>query len=71
MIVSCDVHGPMKRREHLCWWECLGFDGEGCDAWLTDTDISAGISERGVQVVYDEDIRRGAGSGIPGVTVTP
>lgn len=55
MTVSCDVHGPMRRREQLFWWECAGFDGEGC----------------GVQIVYDEDIRRGAGSGIPGVTVTP
>ena len=45
MTVSCDLHGPMKRRYHLFWWECVGFDGEGC----------------GVQIVYDEDITRSRG----------
>ena len=54
MTVSCDVHGPMRRRPLLYWWECLGFDGEGC----------------GVQVVYDEDLACCEASHIPGVTVS-
>lgn len=45
----------MKYRFSLCWWECVGFDGEGCDA----------------QLVYDEDLTRGAEAGIPSVTVQP
>jgi len=55
MTVICDVHGPMKRREALLWWECPGWDGEGCP----------------VQLVYDEGLRRVADAGIPGVTVLP
>jgi hypothetical protein len=55
MTVTCDVHGPMKYREPLHWWECLGFDGEGPAAC-------------GVMILYDEDIKDGRG--IPGVTVT-
>jgi hypothetical protein len=27
VIVVCDIHGPMKHRFQLDWWECLGFDG--------------------------------------------
>jgi hypothetical protein len=34
---------------------CVGFDGEGC----------------GTQIVYDEDIRRAGGTGIPNVEVRP
>jgi hypothetical protein len=55
MTVTCLTHGPMRRRESLCWWECVGFDGEGC----------------GMQVVYDEDLARGTASGIPNVEVRP
>ena len=55
MTVHCDTHGPMRYRVALMWWECPGFDGEGC----------------GVQVVYDEDLARGTEAGIPGVTVLP
>ena len=53
MTVACDIHGPMKWRERLLWWECPGFDGEGC----------------GVQIVYEEDVRLGPAAGVPGVTV--
>lgn len=45
--MACDLHGPMRYRAPLCWWECLGFDGEGCH----------------VMIVYDEDIARGLESG--------
>lgn len=57
MTVTCDTHGPMKYRFPVAWWECLGFDGEGC----------------GVQIVYLEDAGRAvrSGSPIPGVTVIP
>jgi hypothetical protein len=43
----------MKYRPELRWWECLGFDGEGC----------------GVQIVYIEDVALGPAAGIPGVQV--
>ena len=42
MTVICNVHGPMKHRPSLSWWECPGFDGEGCST----------------QIIYDEDLRR-------------
>lgn len=42
MTVFCDAHGSMKYRAPLGWWECPGFDGEGCS----------------VQIIYDEDLRR-------------
>lgn len=32
MSVVCQVHGPMKYRYMLMRWECVGFDGEDCDA---------------------------------------
>lgn len=32
MTVTCRTHGPMKYRPALMWHECVGFDGEGCDA---------------------------------------
>lgn len=30
MTVICLTHGPMKHHVKKCWWECHGFDGEGC-----------------------------------------
>jgi hypothetical protein len=37
--ITCDIHGgELKRRESKCWWECVGWDGEGC-CHLTDEDI--------------------------------
>jgi hypothetical protein len=30
IAVECGIHGPMKYRFPLDWWECVGFDGEGC-----------------------------------------
>lgn len=55
MVVECLTHGPMKERFALDWWECPGFDGEGCE----------------VQIVYAEDVTLGEDSGIPGVKVIP
>ena len=55
MTVTCLTHGPMKYRFALKWHECPGFDGEGC----------------GTQIVYDEDLARGADAGIPNVEVRP
>lgn len=48
------MHGPMKWRPGLDWWECLGFDGEGC----------------GVQIIYIEDVERCGGGHIPGVRIS-
>lgn len=45
----------MKYRLRPNWWECVGFDGEGC----------------GVQIVYAEDVTLGVNSGIPGIDVLP
>jgi hypothetical protein len=58
VTVVCDVHGPMKWREPVGWWECLGFDGEG-------------PRECGVMITYEEDVRAvlRSGSGFPGVTI--
>ena len=53
MIVICLTHGPMRRSEPKKWWECHGFDGEGCRT----------------QIVYDEDLTRGTAAGIPNVEV--
>jgi hypothetical protein len=36
--VTCGIHGVMKYRAAMKWWECVGFDGEGC-CILTDEDI--------------------------------
>lgn len=55
MTVICRTHGPMLYRFPLKWWECHGFDGEGCST----------------QIVYDEDLARGTASGIPNVEVRP
>jgi hypothetical protein len=51
--VTCDTHGPMSLRERNHWWQCRGFDGEGC---------AAGYSG----IVYSGDAMRGS---VPGVTV--
>lgn len=56
MTVTCLTHGPLKYRFGLKWYECVGFDGEGCE----DT-----------MIVYDEDLARGADTGIPNVEVRP
>jgi hypothetical protein len=52
--VICLTHGPMKYRFALDWWECPGFDGEGCN----------------VHLVYQEDVQLGPDSNIPGVRVS-
>ena len=54
--VECDMHGPMRWRPGLYWWECLGFDGEG-------------PRDCGVMILYEEDVKRGTDSGIPGVSI--
>lgn len=41
--VICNAHGPMHYRFAFDWWECVGFDGEGCSG----------------QIVYAEDLDRG------------
>jgi len=41
VIAECFYHGPMKYRDHLLWFECVGFDGEGCPARLGDEQIYA------------------------------
>jgi hypothetical protein len=41
-IINCTIHGPMHWRPGPDWWECLGFDGEGC----------------GTQIFYLEDAHR-------------
>lgn len=42
MTGVCRTHGPMRRRDDCMWWVCVGFDGEGCDARVTDEDIGRG-----------------------------
>jgi hypothetical protein len=39
MTITCDIHGgELKYRFDKCWWECVGWDGEGC-CHLTDEDV--------------------------------
>ena len=54
-VVKCRMHGPMKHRFELDWWECLGFDGEG-------------PRDCGVMIIYAEDIELDTSS-IPGIEV--
>lgn len=55
MTVTCRVHGPMRYRTAPHWYECPGYDGEGCE----------------VPVVYAEDaaLALDAGAALPGVEV--
>lgn len=56
-VVNCLVHGPMKWRPGVDWWQCLGFDGEGA-------------RDCRVMLVYAEDAARWSEPGdIPGVEV--
>jgi hypothetical protein len=43
MTVTCRTHGPMKHRLGLKLWECVGFDGEGCDAPVVRDEYHADI----------------------------
>ena len=49
MTLTCLKHGPMKHRFALDWWECLGFDGEGCDAtmivYAEDIDLAVEVGD--------------------------
>lgn len=54
LIPHCTAHGRMLRRENLFWWECWGFDGEGCPA----------------RIVYDDDLKYPGNNSMPGITVT-
>lgn len=38
--LECEVHGPMKARDDGRW-ECLGFDGEGCQNLRDGISIEA------------------------------
>jgi hypothetical protein len=38
MTVACITHGPMKYRFDARRYECVGFDGEGCDAPAVDEE---------------------------------
>lgn len=45
MLVSwpvCTVHGTMRHRERF--WECNGYDGEGCPSMITDDELSDHLS---------------------------
>jgi hypothetical protein len=54
-VITCATHGPMLYRPIPRWWECVGFDGEGC----------------GTQLLYDEDVKCCLRSGTwpPGVVI--
>jgi hypothetical protein len=39
--VECTIHGLMHWRPGPDWWECLGFDGEGCDRQLVYVEDAA------------------------------
>lgn len=33
--VRCAIHGPMRYRFNMDWWNCVGFDGDECNSLLT------------------------------------
>lgn len=35
---ECEIHGRMRHRENF--WECNGYDGEGCESMITDDELS-------------------------------
>jgi hypothetical protein len=40
-VVECLTHGPMIYRMGCDWWECVGFDGEGCSVPLVSSEDAA------------------------------
>lgn len=51
MTVTCLTHGPMKYRFDTRWYECVGFDGEGCDAPVArEEDLADVVSIPAVEV---------------------
>ena len=44
----------MRYRAKYCWWECLGFDGEGCAlGMLADEIVYYAIAVPGVTISRD------------------
>jgi hypothetical protein len=56
VTVTCRVHGPMKHRFDLKQWECVGFDGEGCDAAAVPDEYHADVVS-----IPDAEVKRLAG----------
>lgn len=44
--LACAKHGPMRFRLNLGWWDCAGFDGEGCAARVTCTELCVILAGR-------------------------
>jgi hypothetical protein len=44
--VTCMYHGPMHYRNPMMWYDCIGFDGEGCPAKLTDEEVDLILNEQ-------------------------
>lgn len=56
MTLHCNVHGPMRYRPRFHWWECAGFDGEGCPLiFVTDELVYYAVADPpGVTRVFAE-----------------
>ncbi|HET9118322.1 MAG TPA: hypothetical protein VFN75_09680 [Pseudonocardiaceae bacterium] len=57
-VPYCDSHGRMQYKVRFMWWECSGFDGEGCPVqFVTDELIQDCVLDRlpraGVTLCYE------------------
>ena len=59
ITVRCAEHGPMRYREGFSWWDCPGFDGEGCRTKVTA--LEASMIRRGQPI----EVGRSAHLGLP------
>lgn len=50
--IECATHGPLHYRPLFRWWECVGFDGEGCDTMLLYDCLRTGTWPPGVVIVW-------------------
>jgi hypothetical protein len=42
--LACVQHGPMHHDEHMGWWICSGFAGEGCLTAMIVPDMEADVA---------------------------
>jgi hypothetical protein len=53
--VSCKIHGPMHHRPQHRTWVCHGFDGEGCEAFITEETVFRHHEDGTAQMLFPRD----------------
>ena len=48
--VSCADHGPMRYRAEFGWYDCPGFDGEGCRTKVTTLEVDLIMAGQPIEV---------------------